>query len=349
MIRTVDLRSDTVTLPTERMRLAMQQAEVGDSQKDEDPSVNRLEAMSAAMLGKEAAVFVPSGTMSNLSAIMAHCQRGDRAVVGQLSHILNSEFDGITTVAGVMPQPVPDYDGIPTPEDVEQAITPAGAGAPRTTLVCLENTHNWASGAVGTPEEIGAVVAVARKYGARVHVDGARLFNAAVALRIEAKELVREVDSVCFCLSKGLSAPVGSVLCGSKEFIDRARYARKILGGAMRQGGHMAAAGVVALEEMIDRLEEDHQNARYLAELVAGLPIVKVNPSRVESNMIVFEIDQEKMARGQFVKALDDRGVKVSTAGKTRLRMITHYGITREDVEYAARVVKEVCEPSADS
>ncbi len=342
MTRVVDLRSDTVTLPTERMRLAMQQAEVGDSQKDEDPSVNRLEAMAADMLGKETAVFVPSGTMSNLAAIMAHCQRGDRAVVGQLSHILNSEFDGITTIAGVMPQPVPDYDGIPTPEDVELAITPAGGGAPRTTLVCLENTHNWASGAVATPDEIGAVAAVARRYGAHVHVDGARLFNAVVALKIEARDLVRDVDSVCFCLSKGLSAPVGSVLCGSKEFVGRARYARKILGGAMRQAGHMAAAGIVALEEMIDRLEEDHQNARYLAELVAGLPVVKINPTKIESNMIVFEIDEEKMSRAQFVKALDDRGVKVSTASKTRLRMITHYGITREDVEYAARMVREV-------
>ncbi len=342
MSRTVDLRSDTVTLPTEKMRLAMQQAEVGDSQKDEDPSVNKLERLAASMLGKEAAVFLPSGTMSNLTAILSHCQRGDRAVVGRLSHILNSEFDGITTIAGVMPQAVPDSAGIPTPDDVEEAISPAGGTTPRTTLLCLENTHNWASGAVATPAEIGSVAAVARRYDLRIHVDGARLFNAAVALGVAPEELVREVDSVGVCLSKGLAAPVGSVLCGSKEFIGRARYNRKVLGGAMRQAGHMAAAGIVALEEMIPRLAEDHENARYLAEMLAGLPIIKVDASRVESNMIVFGLDQAKMTRGQFIQAMEDRGVKVSAAGKARMRMITHLGISRDDVEYAARVAREV-------
>ena len=340
--RVVDLRSDTVTQPTERMRLAMQQAEVGDSQKNEDPSVNRLQEMAAAMLGKEAAVYLPSGSMSNLVAIMAHSQPGDRAVVGQLSHIYNSELDGISRVAGVMPKPVADHDGIPDPRDVEMAITPRSAGRPYTTLVCLENTHNQAGGAVATVEEMGSIIAVARKHGAAVHLDGARLFNASVALKIEAKELVSEVDSVCFCLSKGLAAPVGSVLAGSREFIDRAIYAQHLLGGAMRQAGHMAAAGIVALEEMVDRLEEDHENARYLAEMLAGLPIVKVNPARVESNLIVFEIDQEKTTREQLIKALDERGVKISASGKLRARMLLHYGITREDVEYAAGVIKEV-------
>ncbi len=338
----VDLRSDTVTQPTEKMRLAMQQAEVGDSQKSEDPTVNRLEAMAAERLGKEAAVFLPSGTMSNLIAIMSHTRRGDRVVLGQLSHIFNSEGDGITGIAGAMPQPVPDDDGVPSPSDVEKAITPPAGDAPYTTLICLENTHNWASGAVATPSQIAAIAAVARRYGLAIHVDGARLFNAAVALKIEARELVKDVDSVSFCLSKGLAAPVGSVLCGSKEFIARAWKVRRSLGGAMRQAGHLAAAGIVALEEMVDRLEEDHVNARYLAELLAGLPIVNVNPARVETNMIVFGIDHEKMPRAQFMAALAERGVKVSAAGKTRVRMITHLGITWDDVEYAARVVKEV-------
>ncbi len=342
--RRVDLRSDTVTVATERMRLAMQRAEVGDSQKFEDPSVNRLQEMAAAMLGKEASVYLPSGTMSNLVAIMAHCQRGDRVVVGQVAHCYSLEADGMTAVAGVMPVTVPDFDGIPTPKDVEAAIFPRGSGRPHTSLILLENTHNRAGGAVATPEEIGAIAAVARKHEIPIHVDGARLFNAAVALKIEARELVREVDSVCFCLSKGLGAPVGSVLAGSKEFIKRAQFFQKVLGGAMRQAGHMAAAGIVALEEMIDRLEEDHQNARYLAEKLAGLPILQVNPSRVESNIIIFDLDQEKMSMPRFVEALARKGVLVSVSGKQRIRIVTHYGISGEDVAFAAQAIKEVVE-----
>ncbi|HEX9015076.1 MAG TPA: threonine aldolase family protein, partial [Chloroflexota bacterium] len=190
MDRVIDLRSDTVTLPTERMRLAMQLAEVGDSQKREDPSVNRLEAMAAEKLGKEAAIFLPSGTMSNLIAIMSHTHRGEKVIAGQLSHIINSEGDGVTSIAGLMPQIVPDQDGIPDPADVERAILLPSADSPHTTLVCLENTHNWASGAAATPAEVAAVAAVAHRHGLKVHVDGARLFNAAVALKVEAKELV---------------------------------------------------------------------------------------------------------------------------------------------------------------
>ena len=341
-MRVVDLRSDTVTLPTEKMRLAMQQAEVGDSQKGEDPSVNRLQDMAASMLGKEDAVFLASGTASNLIDVLSHCQRGDRVVLGQLCHIYNSEMDGLAAIAGVNPKAVPDFDGIPDPKDVETAINPRSAGRPYTSLVCMENTHNWAGGAVATPEEIGAVAAVAKRHDVAVHVDGARLFNAAAALKIEARELVKDADSVSFCLSKGLSAPVGSMLCGSRQFIDRARYYQKILGGSFRQAGHMAAAGIVALEEMIPRLAEDNQNALYLADLVAGLPKLKVDPARVESNLIVFDIDQGQISRLDFMNALEERGVKISTSGKTRVRMVTHYGISREDVEYAARVIKEV-------
>ncbi|MGE5620541.1 MAG: GntG family PLP-dependent aldolase [Sphingomonadaceae bacterium] len=339
--RVVDLRSDTVTLPTEKMRVAMQRAEVGDAQKGEDASVNRLEAMAAARLGKEAAVFLPSGTMSNLVAVMSHCQRGDRVVVGQISHVYSLEADGMTSVAGVMPVTVPDFDGVPDPRAVEAAIFPRTSGRPHTSLILLENTHNRACGAVVTPAEIGAVAEVARRYDVPIHVDGARIFNAAVALKVDVKDLVREVDSVCFCLSKGLCAPVGSILAGSAEFIKRARFWQKVLGGAMRQAGHMAAAGIVALEEMVDRLEEDHQNARYLAEMLAGLPVVKVNPARVESNIIVFDVDHERMSNAEFVQAVAARGVLVSTSGKDRLRMVTHHGIGREEVEFAARAIKE--------
>jgi len=341
--RVVDLRSDTVTLPTERMRLAMQRAVVGDSLKQEDPSVNRLQEMAASMLGKEAAVYLPSGTMSNLTAIMTHCRRGNRAVVGREAHIMHSEMDGITALAGVMPTAVPDPEGIPDPRDVEAAITPRNSsGEPYTALVCIENTHNRMGGAVATPQEIAAVAEVAHKYDVPVHMDGARLFNAAVALKVPARELVKNVESVCFCLSKGLSAPIGSVLVGSRAFIEKALEVRKMLGGGMRQAGHMAAAGIVALEEMIDRLEEDHQNARHLAEMLVDLPIVQVNPARVESNIVMLELDQEKMARSHFMKALEARGVLTSTSGKFRVRLVTHYGISREDVEYATEVIKEV-------
>jgi threonine aldolase len=340
--RVVDLRSDTVSLATERMRLAMQQAEVGDSQKREDPSVNRLQEMAAAMLGKEAAIYVPSGTMGNLAAVLAHTQPGDRAVVGESSHLYTAESDGMTRIAGVMPQVVADADGMPAPEDVERALTPRSAGRPYTTLICIENTHNKAGGAVATPEETAEIAAIARRHGAAFHIDGARIFNAAVALKIDVKELVREADSITFCISKGLSAPVGSILAGSGEFIERAEYAQHLLGGAMRQAGHMAAAGVVALEEMVDRLEEDHANARYLAEMLADLPVIKVNPARVESNLIVFDIDQERMSREQLIRALDERGVKISNSGKARARMVIYHGITRDDVEHAAAVIKEV-------
>jgi threonine aldolase len=342
--RVVDLRSDTVSLATERMRLAMQQAEVGDSQKGEDPSVNRLQEISADMLGKEAAIYVPSGTMGNLAAVMAHTQPGDRVVVGKFSHLYTAESDGMTRIAGVMPHLVSDVDGIPTPMDVEMAVTPRSAGRPYTTLISIENTHNKAGGAVATPEETAEIAAIARRHGVAFHIDGARIFNAAVALKVDVKELVREADSITFCVSKGLSAPVGSILAGSREFIDRAEYAQHLLGGAMRQAGHMAAAGIVGLEDMVDRLAEDHANARYLAEMLAGLPVIKVNPARVESNLIVFDIDQERMSREQLVKALDERGVKISKSGNSRARMVTYHGITRDDVEYAAAVIKGVVE-----
>lgn len=340
--RVVDLRSDTVSQATEKMRVAMAQAEVGDSQKGEDPSVNRLQELAASILGKEATIYVPSGTMSNLVSVLAHTQRGDRVVLGQISHILGSEADGITSIAGVMPTPVPDLDGIPDPRDVEAAIFPRSGGRPYTSLVCVENTHNRASGAVATPQEIAAVAEVARRYEIPVHMDGARVFNAAVALRVNPKEVVRHVDSVSFCLSKGLGAPVGSMVVGSRDFIKRAAFYQKVLGGAMRQAGHMAAAGIVALTEMVDRLAEDHENARYLAEMLAGVPSIKLDPARVESNIVIFDVDPGRTSVPQFIQALAARGVKASISGRVRIRMVTYYQISREDVEYAAQAVREV-------
>ena len=265
--RIIDLRSDTVTLPTPAMREAIAKAELGDDVFGEDPTVNRLEAMAAEMLGKEAALLTASGTMSNLVALLAHCQRGDEVIVGSEAHVLHYEAVGAAALGGLELRPIPNDDrGRLDPSDVERAVRPPDIHQPRSTLVCLENTHNRCGGAVLSEHDLAAVAQAARRWGMAVHLDGARIFNAAVALGMPAAQLARHVDSVAFCLSKGLACPVGSVLCGSAQFIQRARRYRKMVGGGMRQAGIIAAAGIVALETMIDRLQEDHDNARVLAE-----------------------------------------------------------------------------------
>jgi threonine aldolase len=267
-MRIIDLRSDTVTHPTDAMRQAMFEAAVGDDVFGEDPTVNRLEVMSAQKMGKEAALFTASGTMSNLIAVLTHTQHGNEIILGSESHIFWYEVGGAAALGGVVMRTVPnDNDGQLALGDIEKTIRDkTNIHYPETTLLCLENTQNRCGGAVLTPEYMDSAVQLAHRHGLRVHLDGARIFNAAVALGIPAVELTRGVDSVGFCLSKGLSAPIGSVLCGSKEFIERARKRRKMLGGGMRQVGVIAAAGIVALETMIDRLAEDHANARKLAE-----------------------------------------------------------------------------------
>ena len=263
----IDLRSDTVTRPTPEMRAAMANAEVGDDQYGEDPTVTLLERRSAEVLGKEAAVYVPSGTMGNLSALLAHCGRGDEAIVGDESHILWFESGGASTLGGIPVFPLPtDPRARLAIEDIENAIRPARAGYPRTGVVCLENTHNRCGGAVLDIEYMRQVREIAHERGVPVHLDGARIFNAAASLGVPAAAIAAEADSVQFCLSKGLAAPVGSLVAGSEAFIQEVRKQRKVLGGAMRQSGVIAAAGVVALETMVDRLPEDHVRARTLAE-----------------------------------------------------------------------------------
>jgi len=281
----VDLRSDTLTLPTPEMREAMARAEVGDDVWGEDPTVQRLEAMAAARLGKAAAVFVASGTMGNLVSVVAHTQGGQEVVLDLDSHIYNYEVAGGTVVGHVQMRPVKTERGFLTPAQVEEAIRPANIHIPVTGLVCLENTHNRHGGTCCTPEEISAVATVAHAAGVAVHIDGARLFNAVVALKRDAREFVRDADSVTFCLSKGLGAPLGSVVCGSAEFVNRARRVRKMVGGGMRQAGVVAAAGVVALERMVDRLAEDHANARTLAEGLARLPGLDIDLPTVQTNI----------------------------------------------------------------
>src|SRR5256714_536980 len=293
----VDLRSDTLTLPTPEMRDAMAHAEVGDDVWGEDPTVQRLEAMAAARLGTEAAVFVASGTMGNLVSVVAHTQAGQEVVLDLDSHIYNYEVAGGTIVGNVQMRPVQTERGFLTPDQVQESLRPANIHIPQTGLVCLENTHNRHGGTCCTPEEIAAVAAVAHEARVPVHMDGARLFNAAVALKRDPRDFARPVDSVTFCLSGGLAAPLGSVVCGSADFVGRARRVRKMVGGGMRQAGIVAAAGVVALERMVDRLAEDHVNARALADGVAALPGLSVDVETVQTNIVIIRVSRGDRAR----------------------------------------------------
>ena len=330
--RIIDLRSDTVTHPTPAMREAMAQAVVGDDVFGEDPTVHRLEAMAAELMGKEAAVFVASGTMGNLTCLLAHCQRGDEAIVGSEAHVLHYEVGGAAGLGGIQLRPVPnDARGLLDIEAVEATIRGQNIHFPRTALVCLENTHNRCGGGVITPGETAEVAQLARRYGAAVHLDGARIFNAAVALGVPAAQLAAEVDSVTFCLSKGLAAPVGSLVCGSADFVAHARKARKMLGGGMRQVGVIAAAGIVALETMIDRLAEDHKHARLLAEGLAQVPGVRIDATSVQTNIVVLNVDDG----AAFQRRLQELGVLTTAFGLSRVRMVTHYGIMRQDIEEA--------------
>ncbi|MBI4312138.1 MAG: low-specificity L-threonine aldolase [Chloroflexi bacterium] len=337
----IDLRSDTVTKPTPEMRRAMYEAEVGDDVYGEDPTVNRLEAMASQRMGKEAAVYVASGTMANLVSGLTHCGRGDEAVVGHRSHMLLYEVASLAAFGGVQMRSVPNDDrGMLDPNTVEWAMRPDDAHQPRTAMVAVENTHNRCSGGVLDAEDIGVLAEIAHRHGARFHIDGARIWNAAVALGVPPAELARPADTVSFCLSKGLSCPVGSMVCGSSETIQRVRKNRKMVGGGMRQAGVIAAAGIVALETMVDRLAEDHDNAKRLARGLARLPGIGLDPSRVQSNIVIFDV-QDRPAEA-FIAALKEKGVLASFPEGGRVRMVTHYGINAEDIDEALNVAESV-------
>ena len=333
----IDLRSDTVTKPTDEMRRAMASAEVGDDVFGEDPSINELQERSAALLGKEAGLLTSSGTMSNLIATLAWSEKGDEIIMGDQAHMFWNESAGQAALGGVQTRLVPnDAQGRINPNDVAEAIRPPGnLHFPRTSMVCLENTHNRCSGQVLTPEDTKAVCDVAHAAGVPVHLDGARIFNASVALEVPAVELTRDVDDLSFCLSKSLSCPVGSVLVGSQDFIDRATRWRKMLGGGMRQAGVLAAAGLVALDTMIDRLAEDHQHARRLAQGLANIEGLSVDPDSIQSNIVFFDVDEELGTAADLIAALKEQGVLVSYPGKQSIRMVTHRHITPEDIEEA--------------
>lgn len=332
----IDLRSDTVTLPTPAMRQAMARAEVGDDVYGEDPSINRLEDLSAEQMGQAAGMFVPSGTMGNLAALMTHCGRGEEVILGDQSHTFLLEAGGLAALGGIHPRPVPNQpDGTLKLDDIERAVRREDPHFPRSRLIALENTHNRCGGAVLRPEYMAAVREVADRHGLAVHLDGARIFNAAVALGVPAAELARDVDSVTFCLSKALSAPVGSVLCGSDDFIREARRARKVLGGGMRQAGVLAAAGIVALDEMVDRLAEDHANAQRLAEGLAEVPGIGIDPARVETDIVIFELTRDDMTPQGLADRLREHGVLLLPTEERRLRAVTHHGIDAADIDTA--------------
>lgn len=340
--KTIDLRSDTVTLPSPAMRTAMARAELGDDVYGEDPTVNRLEALAAEKVGKPAALFVPSGTMGNLCALLAHCGRGDEVIVGDKTHIYNYEAGGASALGGIAYHVLPNQpDGTIALEQLHVATRPDDPHAASTRLICLENTHNSCGGVALPPAYMAAVNDLARAQGLATHLDGARLFNAAVALGVDVRELTRHVDSVQFCLSKGLAAPVGSMLCGDEAFIRRARRARKILGGGMRQAGVIAAAGIVALETMIERLAEDHANARMLAEGLAGFARIAIDLERVQTDIVIFELRDGSSTAG-FLAALRERGVLMGGMGAGRIRAVTHYGIDAGDIEETLDAVAKV-------
>ena len=337
-MRVIDLRSDTVTQPTPEMRRAMATAEVGDDVFGEDPTVNRLESMAAEMLGKQAALLVTSGTMGNLAAILAQCERGQEVILGDRTHIYNGEGGGASTLGGVAFHPLPNNDrGMLDPDDVESAIRAGNIHWSTTRMVALENTHNQCGGVPLTPEDMAAVAHVAKAHELRLHVDGARIFNAAVCLETPVAELVKNADTVTFCLSKGLSAPVGSVLCGDEPTIEAARRWRKVLGAGMRQAGIIAAAGIVALETMVDRLADDHANARRLARGLSRIPGFAIDPDTVQTNLVFVEV---KNGAAELAQRLGHRGVKLNPRGDGVWRLTTHYGITSEDIDYVLDVIE---------
>jgi threonine aldolase len=342
-MKVIDLRSDTVTHPTPEMRKAMFEAEVGDDVYREDPTVNRLEAMAAMMMGKDAALFTTSGTQGNLIAVLAQTHHGNEIIVGNEAHMLWYEVGGAAALGGVTMRTVPnDSCGRLNLDDIDRAIRTKNIHYPETALLCLENTHNRCGGKVLTTEYTDEVCSLAHARGLKVHLDGARIFNAAVAEGVKASALARNVDSVALCLSKGLGAPVGSLLCGSNDFVERARKFRKMLGGGMRQVGVIAAAGIVALETMVDRLAEDHANARHLAHGLAGIKGITLAQNDVPTNIVMFELSPE-LSVGEFMRGLEEAGVKVGLRDDRPFRAVTHWMVSSPDIEEALARIEAVC------
>ena len=342
-MRYIDLRSDTVTRPTPEMRTAMYEAEVGDDVYNEDPTVSRLEELAAEMLGKEAGLFVTSGTMGNIISVMSHVQRGDEILLEAQSHIYWYEVGGLAALAQAIPVLVEGRRfQILDPADVEAAIRGPNIHYPTPRLMCLENTHNRGGGTITSPGRMEQLYEVAKAHGMAVHLDGARLFNAAVGLGIDVKQLTKHTDSVQACLSKGLCAPVGSVVVGPKDWIARARKYRKMVGGGMRQAGVIAAAGIVALTRMVSRLAEDHEKARMLANGLAGIKGISIDLESVQTNIVSYDIAKTGMDGATYTKRLAENGVKCGAQTAARIRMVCHNDVSFDDVKQTIKTVDKV-------
>jgi threonine aldolase len=338
----IDLRSDTVTRPTAAMRRAMFEAEVGDDVYGEDPTVNRLEQRAAEIMGKEAAVFVPTGTMGNTVAIKIHTKHGQEVICESRAHILDWELAMTAWFSGCLVRSIPAEDGILRWDAIRESVRPGSPHSAPTGLIELENTHNMAGGMVYPLDVLENVAGHAHDAGIPVHMDGARIFNAACYLNKPVRELAAHADTVMFCLSKGLGAPAGSMVAGTGEAIQRGRLYRKRLGGGMRQAGVLAAAGLIAIEEMPHRLGEDHANARFLAAELAKMPGVRLDPDRVQTNIVIFDITGTGWAIGEINSRLKARGVLMSSANARQMRAVTHYDVNREDCATAASTLAEV-------
>lgn len=338
-MRFIDLRSDTVTAPTQAMRDAMYNAEVGDDVYGDDPTVRELEGYAAKLIGKEAALFVPSGTFGNQLAILTHCKRGDEVILGDDCHIVVHEVGAASVIAGVQFRTLISNKGELNPLDVESRIRGEDIHFPNTGLICLENAHS--NGRVISLKNMESIYNIARKHNIPLHLDGARVFNAAEYLKVDVKEITRYCDSVNFCLSKGLCAPVGSILAGTKEFIDKARKGRKLMGGGLRQAGFLAAAGLVALKDMVKRLRGDHENAQLLAAELSKIPGIKVNLEDVHINMVFFTINDEYNTEN-IVRDFYNRGIKINPAENNQFRFVTNYWVSREDIYFVVNTLKEL-------
>ncbi len=339
-MRFIDLRSDTVTIPTQAMKDAMYNAEVGDDVYGDDPTVKELEAYAAELVGKEASLFVPSGTFGNQLALLTHCRRGDEVILGDDSHIVAHEVGASAVIAGVQLRTLKSYKGAIDPAEVESKIRGVDIHFPSTALICLENAHSL--GTVIPLENMKSIYNIAKKHNLPVHLDGARVFNASASLKVDVKEITQYCDSVNLCLSKGLCAPVGSILAGNKEFIDKARKGRKLMGGGLRQAGFLAAAGLVALKDMTGRLLEDHENAKYLAIELSKLPGIKVNLEDVHINMVFFNACETNYNLEKLTQELYNRGIKINPAENGEFRFVTNYWVTREDIGFVINTLKEI-------
>lgn len=342
MKRVVDLRSDTVSQPTDEMREAMARAEVGDEQYGDDPTMNQLEELAAEKVGKEAALFVCSGTMGNLLGALGNAQRGDEVIVGATSHQFRSEQSNLAYVGGFMVRQVKEHKGILDPADVEAAIRKPSRYSPKTGQISIENTHVRAGGTITPPERMREIYEVGKRYGVPVYLDGARIFNAAVALNVDVREFTKYVDSIMFCLSKTLCCPMGSILAGSKRYIERVKKFKQMIGGYMRQTGIVAAAGILALEKMIDRLAEDHENARLLAEGLAKIEGIHVDLEAVQTNQVFPDVGDLPIDAAEFCRRLEEFGVRTRPLSRTEIRTATYCGITRDDIEHTLEAFAKV-------